>query len=108
GAFHSPFMEKAAAAFAEELDQVTFNDARVPVLSNADPTPTCDAHLLKQRLKQQMTTGVRWRETMDAMAQTGINTVVEIGPGNVLSGLVKRSLKGVTTSQLASAADLGH
>ena len=108
GAFHSPFMEKAAAAFAEELDQVTFNDARVPVLSNADPTPTCDAHLLKQRLKQQMTTGVRWRETMDAMAQTGINTVVEIGPGNVLSGLFKRSLKGVTTSQLASAADLGH
>ncbi len=108
GAFHSPFMEKAAAAFAQELDQVTFNDARVPVLSNADPTPTCDAHLLKQRLKQQMTTGVRWRETMDAMAQTGINTVVEIGPGNVLSGLFKRSLKGVTTSQLASAADLGH
>ncbi|MCP4972503.1 MAG: ACP S-malonyltransferase, partial [Prochlorococcus sp.] len=104
GAFHSPFMEKAAAAFAQELDQVTFNDARVPVLSNADPTPTCDAHLLKQRLKQQMTTGVRWRETMDAMAQTGINTVVEIGPGNVLSGLFKRSLKGVTTSQLASAA----
>ncbi|CAI8174721.1 MAG: Uncharacterised protein [Prochlorococcus marinus str. MIT 9215] len=45
---------------------------------------------------------------MDAMAQTGINTVVEIGPGNVLSGLFKRSLKGVTTSQLASAADLGH
>ncbi len=108
GAFHSPFMSEAATAFATELDQVTFKDASVPVLSNVDPTPSCDANLLKQRLKQQMTTGVRWRETMNTMTSQGIKTVVEIGPGNVLSGLVKRSLEGVATNQLASAADLGH
>ena len=107
GAFHSPFMADAATAFAAELDQVTFKDASVPVLSNVDPTPSCDASLLKQRLKQQMTTGVRWRETMDTMTNQGIKTVVEIGPGNVLSGLVKRSLEGVATNQLASADDLG-
>ncbi len=107
GAFHSPFMADAATAFAAELDQVTFKDASVPVLSNVDPTPSCDASLLKQRLKQQMTTGVRWRETMDTMTNQGIKTVVEIGPGNVLSGLVKRSLEGVATNQLASAEDLG-
>ncbi len=107
GAFHSPFMADAATAFAAELDQVTFKDASVPVLSNVDPTPSCDASLLKQRLKQQMTTGVRWRETMDTMTNQGIKTVVEIGPGKVLSGLVKRSLEGVATNQLASAEDLG-
>ncbi|MDP6202960.1 MAG: ACP S-malonyltransferase [Prochlorococcus sp.] len=107
GAFHSPFMADAATAFAAELDQVTFKDASVPVLSNVDPTPSCDASLLKQRLKQQMTTGVRWRETMDTMTNQGIKTVVEIGPGNVLSGLVKRSLERVATNQLASADDLG-
>ena len=56
---------------------------------------------------QQMTTGVRWRETMTEMGNQGIDTVVEIGPGNVLSGLAKRSMDGVTLSQIAGAGDLG-
>ena len=107
GAFHSPFMADAAAAFADHIDGVAFEDARVPVLSNTDPSPTCDGGLIKQRLRNQMTTGVRWRETMDAMTSAGVNTLVEIGPGNVLSGLAKRALSGVATSQLASASDLG-
>ena len=107
GAFHSPFMADAAAAFSDHIDAIAFEDARVPVLSNTDPTPTCDASLIKQRLRDQMTTGVRWRETMDAMTSAGVDTLVEIGPGNVLSGLAKRALTGVVTSQLASAGDLG-
>ena len=107
GAFHSPFMAKAAEAFASHLDNVAFADARFPVLSNTDPTPSRDAGELKQRLRRQMTTGVRWRETMAAMTSSGVDTLVEIGPGNVLSGLAKRAMKGVTTSQLASIGDLG-
>ena len=107
GAFHSPFRAEAAAAFSTHLDGVSFADARVPVLSNTDPTPSSDAGVIKQRLRDQMTTGVRWRETMDAMTAAGVDTLVEIGPGNVLSGLAKRALSGVVTSQLASAADLG-
>ncbi len=107
GAFHSPFMADAAAAFSTHLEGVSFADARVPVLSNTDPTPSCDAGVIKQRLRDQMTTGVRWRETMDAMTVAGVDTLVEIGPGNVLSGLAKRSISGVAASQLASAADLG-
>jgi [acyl-carrier-protein] S-malonyltransferase len=55
-----------------------------------------------------MTTGVRWRETMAAMTEQGIDTLVEIGPGNVLSGLAKRSMKGVTTAQISSSGDLGQ
>jgi [acyl-carrier-protein] S-malonyltransferase len=77
------------------------------VLSNTDPTPCRDGSELKQRLRRQMVSGVRWRETMDQLAAQGIDTVVEIGPGNVLSGLIKRSLTGVTTAQISSAADLG-
>ena len=107
GAFHSPFMAKAAEAFASHLDSVAFEDARFPVFSNTDPTPSRDAGELKQRLRRQMTTGVRWRETMAAMTSSGVDTLVEIGPGNVLSGLAKRAMKGVTTSQLASVGDLG-
>ena len=107
GAFHSPFMRDAADRFASELDKVTFKDARVPILSNSDPTPSSSAEVLKQRLKQQMTTGVRWRETMQGFEAAGVQTLVEIGPGNVLSGLAKRSMAGITLAQIGRAADLG-
>ena len=107
GAFHSPFMAGAAAAFAQELEPLPFADATIPVLSNTDPTPETSGERLKARLVGQMTSGVRWRETMDQFAAQGIDTTVEIGPGNVLNGLIKRSLTGVTTAQIAAAADLG-
>lgn len=107
GAFHSPLMAEAAAAFKVHLEGLAFEDARVPVLSNTDPTPCSDADQLKQRLSQQMTTGVRWRETMESLNSAGIDTLIEVGPGKVLSGLAKRSMTGVTTAQLSSSADLG-
>ena len=108
GAFHSKFMHEASKKFSLELDQVTFQDAQVPVLSNVDPTPTLSGDILKDRLKKQMTTGVRWRETMNTMKKEGITTMVEIGPGNVLSGLAKRSMKGILASQISNASDLGY
>ena len=108
GAFHSPFMAEAAHQFSDTLDAMAFQDTRIPVLSNCDPTATSTGAHLKERLKQQMTTGVRWRETMAAMTEQGVDTLVEIGPGNVLSGLAKRSMKDVTTAQISSSGDLGQ
>jgi [acyl-carrier-protein] S-malonyltransferase len=107
GAFHSPFMAEAAAAFATELEAIPFADAAIPVLSNTDPTPETSAAVLKERLRTQMTRGVRWREAMEHMVTCGVTTAVEIGPGSVLSGLIKRSCPGVTTARIAGAADLG-
>ncbi|MFQ6538514.1 MULTISPECIES: ACP S-malonyltransferase [Aphanothece] len=106
GAFHSPFMAEAAAAFAARLESVPFAEATVPVLSNTDPSPERSGTVLRNRLRHQMTTGVRWREIMDRCVAEGIDTAVEIGPGNVLSGLIRRSCPGVTTVQIATAADL--
>jgi [acyl-carrier-protein] S-malonyltransferase len=106
GAFHSPFMAEAAAEFAKLLAEVPFAQASVPVLSNADPTPERDGEALKERLRRQMTSGVRWRETMGRLREEGIRAVVEIGPGTVLSGLIKRGCPGLETAQIASAADL--
>jgi [acyl-carrier-protein] S-malonyltransferase len=106
GAFHSPFMAEAAAAFSAALEAVPFADAAIPVLSNTDPTPETAGAALKARLRHQMTTGVRWRETMERLSADGIGTAVEIGPGNVLSGLIKRSCEGIGTAQVGSAADL--
>jgi [acyl-carrier-protein] S-malonyltransferase len=107
GAFHSPYMQQAADAFAAAIAAVPFADAVIPVLSNTDPTPETNGEALKERLRSQMTTGVRWRETMERFSADGIATAVEIGPGNVLSGLIKRSCEGVSTAQIAGAADLG-
>jgi [acyl-carrier-protein] S-malonyltransferase len=107
GAFHSPFMAEAAAAFAAELAAVPFANAAIPVLSNTDPSPETNGKALKERLRRQMTSGVRWRETMDQLAQAAIETAVEIGPGSVLSGLIKRSCQGVGTAQISTGADLG-
>ena len=107
GAFHSPFMAEAAAAFAAELEPIAFADASIPVLSNTDPTPERSGAALKQRLITQMTSGVRWRETMEQLEANGIDTAVEIGPGSVLSGLIKRSCASVGTAQIGGAADLG-
>jgi len=107
GAFHSPFMQQAADAFAATLEAVPFADAAIPVLSNTDPSPETSGAALKQRLRSQMVTGVRWRETMERFSADGIDTAVEIGPGNVLSGLIKRSCDGISTAQIATAADLG-
>jgi [acyl-carrier-protein] S-malonyltransferase len=107
GAFHSPLMAEAAEAFAISLAAVPFAQATIPVLSNTDPTPETDGERLKQRLVNQMTSGVRWRETMEQLKACGIDTAVEIGPGTVLSGLIKRGFDGISTVQIAAAADLG-
>ena len=108
GAFHSDFMNQASQSFAAELDQITFKAAKIPVLSNVEPNPTLNSDLLKDRLKKQMITGVRWREIMKVMQDEGITSMIEIGPGNVLSGLAKRAMKGVLLNQISTASDLGY
>jgi len=107
GPFHSPLMHDAATSFEALLESIPFADATIPVLSNTDPSPQTDARVLKDLLARQMVSGVRWRETMAQFATHQIHTVVEIGPGHVLSGLVKRDLEGLVTARIANAKDLG-
>lgn len=92
GAFHSPLMEKAAGEFAAILELVSFQTATVPVISNIDPdNPTRDADELKNHLIRQMTGSVRWREIMLKLPALGVTEAIEIGPGKVLTGLIKRT-----------------
>ena len=104
GAFHSPLMANAAAEFKEVLESVSFSDAKVPVLSNVDPVPSVDSNVLKQRLTQQMTGSVRWREIQEELPKQGIEQVIEIGPGKVLTGLIKRACPDLTLVNIGSAA----
>jgi [acyl-carrier-protein] S-malonyltransferase len=106
GAFHSPLMAEAADTFKAELEPVEFQTAQVPVVSNIDPTPATDGAVLKQRLVQQMTGSVRWREITLAWPNQGIDTVVEVGPGNVLTGLVKRTCRGLNLVNISNLDQL--
>ncbi len=90
GAFHTPAMAGAEDCFAETLLGAEFSDAKIPVYQNTDPTPAVDAMTIRSRLLGQMTSPVRWAETMRALAADGVDTVIEAGPGNVLTGLAKR------------------
>lgn len=100
GAFHSHLMQPAANEFQEVLTSVEFHKADVPVLSNIEPTPAVEADVLKQRIMEQMTGGVRWREIALALPENGIERVVEIGPGKVLTGLIKRTCSGLTLENI--------
>ncbi len=105
-AFHSPFMATAEAEYGEVLASVPFTDAQVPVLSNVDPTPATKAEILKARLMAQMTGSVRWRETSLQLAAEGIEEAIEIGPGNALTGLIKRTCPDIALKNIQRAADL--
>ena len=77
-------------------------------ISNSNPSLCSDPSELKVRLKNQMCNGVRWRETMDLMAENCNLHIVEIGPSNVLSGLGKRHLKDVKISQVSSSRQINY
>ncbi|EDX70579.1 malonyl CoA-acyl carrier protein transacylase [Coleofasciculus chthonoplastes PCC 7420] len=106
GAFHSPFMASAATEFQGVLESVPFSDAKIPVLSNAEPIPTTEAAVLKERLQRQMTGSVRWREISLHLSEEGIEKVVEIGPGKVLTGLIKRMCRDAALENIGSLSDL--
>lgn len=106
GAFHSPFMAAAAIEFQEVLESVTFKPAQIPVLSNVEPKPSQDADVLKERLSRQITGSVRWRETSLRLPEEGIERVVEIGPGTVLTNLIKRTCPDLILGNVTSLEDL--
>jgi len=90
GAFHSPLMQSAYDEFKPRLEKVTFSDANVPVYSNVNGKPSKSAKKLKNNILQQILKPVLWTQTIEHMISDGVKEVVELGPGKVLQGLVKR------------------
>ena len=108
GAFHSPLMQPAAEQFRSVLDSVSFNSAKIPVISNVDPIPTIDPQELKQRLARQMTSSVRWREIMLQFSQEQVTDIIEVGPGKVLCGLIKRTCGEINLEAIGTAEQLNN
>lgn len=108
GAFHSPLMTSAAEQFSDILAETPFAIPQVPVYSNVSATASKDPEVLKALLAQQMTASVRWRDTVLNMANDGISDVWEIGPGAVLTGLVKRTVSALKRVNINSALALAE
>lgn len=106
GAFHTPLMAPARRRLHKAIAQVEFRPPEQPVYANVDATAHHDPEHWPDLLGSQLCSPVRWCQTLRTLASDGFNTFVELGPGNVLTGLVKRTLKGATRLNVATPADL--
>jgi [acyl-carrier-protein] S-malonyltransferase len=104
--FHCRLLAPAAEAMAAALTEVELRAPAVPVIGNVTATPESAPERLRARLVEQVTARVRWRESLLAMATLGVDVVVELGAGRVLSGLCKRTLPGVATYALGTPAEI--
>jgi malonyl CoA-acyl carrier protein transacylase len=95
GAFHSPMMRDAVPEFEKAVKAVKISEPRVKVLSAVTAAPFADTADIAAQLTAALTSPVRWRETLLAMHELGADRFVEVGPGRVLTGLVKRTLRDV-------------
>jgi [acyl-carrier-protein] S-malonyltransferase len=88
--FHCPLMQPAADKLAAQLDKITFHDAKVPVYANVTAAPATSGIEIKQLLIKQVTAPVLWEDLIKNMVAGGSNNFVEVGPGKVLAGLIKK------------------
>jgi [acyl-carrier-protein] S-malonyltransferase len=102
--FHSPLMRPARERMAELLAATRFSDAAIPVVTNVDATPVTEAAGLKDSLVRQIDSPVRWVESVRLLAREGVDHALEIGPGNVLAGLVRRMERGIRVESWGGGA----
>jgi [acyl-carrier-protein] S-malonyltransferase len=106
GAFHTPFMAPARDRLRKALAEVEFRSLDMPVVANVDATGHAEVGDWPGLLTAQLSSPVRWRQTLHALADQGIKTFVELGPGAVLSGTVKRTVDGVRALSVNNPDDL--
>lgn len=104
--FHCPLMAPAADVMAEAFEGTTFNKPVVPVVANVTAAYVNEGDAFKQLLTEQVTGGVRWRESMVAMAENDITQLIELGCGNVLSGLASRCDERLAASPMRTVEDI--
>jgi [acyl-carrier-protein] S-malonyltransferase len=106
GAFHSPVMAPAALALAEAVNAAPLCDARVPIVSNMMAQPITEAGVLRLELAHQIASPVQWTKSVEYLVGAGVRCFIEIGPGQVLAGLIRRISREVEMLSISSAADL--
>jgi len=106
GAFHSPLMEPARRGLAEFLTDVDFNAPQATVIANVTAKPVSGPDEVRDLLVRQVTSPVRWSQTMAYLTAHGVDRIIEIGPGRVLSGLAKRDMQPEQSITLDTLFDI--
>jgi [acyl-carrier-protein] S-malonyltransferase len=106
GAFHMRLMASAQEGMTEALSQVEFTDPHYPVVANCDARPLTTAEELKEELQQQLCTSVKWAQTVAYMTDEGVTKFIEIGPGRILTGMVKRISQEAETVNISDLASI--
>jgi len=106
GAFHSPLMASARAGLQQALAATTFHSAQYPIYTNVTAKAEQDSNRLRDLLDQQLTSPVRWLATIETMIADGAQSFYEVGPGNVLAGLMKRINKNFVVTTIGTVAEL--
>ncbi|HKL27171.1 MAG TPA: ACP S-malonyltransferase [Desulfuromonadales bacterium] len=104
--FHCSLMQPAGERLAQVLETVEVRPLRLPVLSNVEATPNQDPARVRELLVRQVSAPVRWDETIRQMLDLQVDHFIEIGPGKVLAGLMKRSAKGARVDNIQDSDDL--
>jgi [acyl-carrier-protein] S-malonyltransferase len=103
---HCALMKPAAEQLADDLNSISFHTAVIPVVNNVDVVAAADAEAIKDALVRQLYSPVRWTESIEFLAAQGVDTVIELGAGKVLSGLIKRINKELNTASVTDVASL--
>ncbi len=103
---HCALMKPAADKLAADLNSIAFHTAVIPVVNNVDVSAAADASAIKDALVRQLYSPVRWTESIEFLAAQGVDTVIELGAGKVLSGLIKRINKELNTASVTDVASL--
>jgi [acyl-carrier-protein] S-malonyltransferase len=106
GAFHSPLMEPARMKLAAEIETTEFHAPRIGVVCNVDAKETLTPAQLKTNLVKQLTAPVLWAKSMQALVDQGYDEFVELGPGSVLAGLLKRTAKSASRQSVGRAEEI--
>ena len=106
GGFHSPFMEPARAELAQAIEATAFKAPICPVYQNVTAAAETDPAVIKKNLVAQLTSSVRWTQTMQNMIAAGVDEFVEVGPGKVLQGLIRKTSRDVKNSGISTLADI--
>ena len=100
GAFHSPLMKSAEESLSKAINSIQFKEGTCPIYQNITGTPYTDIEKIKHNLVNQLTSSVKWTQTMENMKLNGLTSVIEVGPGKVIQGLFKRISRDLETKSL--------
>jgi [acyl-carrier-protein] S-malonyltransferase len=106
GAFHSPLMQPAVEGMTAVLGKVSFRDPSVPIIANVTAQPLTKASQFREELLKQLTSSVQWQKSVEYMLGQGVKSYIEIGPGKVLAGLIKRISRDAEMLNIGDAASV--